>query len=426
LLEKIRSDEELKQPGPISLEKVERFAFKHRRRLLLVCIILLFAFTITSLGDPFTEDELDFINSSVAITEKGFPEFYKDEMRPVFEGLWHPPLFVYTIALSFKIFGISESAARIVTVASCAATLLVTYLLALEVVDDKRKRYTVAISSSFLLVLSPFFIQSSLLIDIDNSLLMFGTTAFLWLFIRHWKKQEMMEQKYLLLLGFLFGGIIWVKFGTAPAIILALFLFLILNRKYKQGIFYPLVILVIGFALFYATWRGVAQVTGLTFSGPFDHNFSGAGNAGFRSNDPGYIGYVLGGRFKLLLFWMGIPFGVLLLLTFLHRLKKFRVTKKLEPIDLPLLLAVIIFIEYMIFIGIAYNFPKYFIPMMPLAVIPMMDYILDKKSVRMVLDSKVLLKTVAISAIVIMMMEVSFIGDRFKDPTDLKNVQRSD
>jgi hypothetical protein len=102
---------------------------------------------------------------------------------------------------------------------------------------------------------------------------------------------------------------------------------------------------------------------------PFSHNTGTLGSMGFQQSDPGYIGYVIGGRLKLIVFWLTPFFIFFAQMSIRVRWRLFRKSKKIHGLDLILIIALIIFIQYTLVISIAYYFPKYYAPFIPLTAI---------------------------------------------------------
>ena len=80
--------------------------------------------------------DIDLLRSLVAVAETGVPYanagFLGDrgEVGGQYQyGLWHPPLYLYTLGLGIKLFGASEATARGVGVVLMGLTAILVYLL---------------------------------------------------------------------------------------------------------------------------------------------------------------------------------------------------------------------------------------------------------------------------------------------------------
>ncbi len=127
-------------------------------------------------------------------------------------GLWldHPPLYQYIIVLFFKMFGIGDVQARLVGVVFCILSLLLVYLMTRNLYPENKFAPIIA---SLLFGLSPMVIQGSRMIEIDQALLIFTATLFLYSFLR---SDGWPAKKRILLLGLTFFLAICSKFSLPP------------------------------------------------------------------------------------------------------------------------------------------------------------------------------------------------------------------
>ena len=108
-------------------------------------------------------DEVDFALAADGINNEGIPQYYRGEHHSEHLGLYHPPLFIHTLAFSFQSFGVSEVSAHIVPFLFSLATLVVVYFLALELFKNDEKRYTIALLGSSIYAINPLVIQNGFL-----------------------------------------------------------------------------------------------------------------------------------------------------------------------------------------------------------------------------------------------------------------------
>ena len=118
--------------------------------ILLVCIAAFLFFAFASINKPFVMDEIFFVNAAIG-----------ENLEEFIAALTHPPLYVYMVMLSFKIFGVSEAAARLVGIIFSIATIILIYLLSLEIFYENKKKHLIALSGSFIYSINPFVIQNS-------------------------------------------------------------------------------------------------------------------------------------------------------------------------------------------------------------------------------------------------------------------------
>ena len=90
-----------------------------KKTLIFALAILMLAgiFIMISLSNnDFTGEETEFVRPAISIINGDGPYFYQSEQKPNHQALWHPPMYIYTIALMFKLFGTGEIAARSVNI----------------------------------------------------------------------------------------------------------------------------------------------------------------------------------------------------------------------------------------------------------------------------------------------------------------------
>ena len=123
-----------------------------------------------------------------------------------------PPLYFWCIALSYKVFGINDYAARIPSVFFGFGTLLFVYLLA-------RKMYgqEIALRSCAILSLSQIFFYITHVVLVDSALIFFVSCSIYWLYLalnaKEPKKGNYYQIFYLFTLGAFFSkGFIGIAF----------------------------------------------------------------------------------------------------------------------------------------------------------------------------------------------------------------------
>ena len=215
--------------------------------VLILLILFFIVFNLHSIQKPYILDEVPFIIAANAVSDTGLPVIYEDGEAFV-TGLWHPPLYIYLLALSFKVLGVSEVSARIVGVIFSIGTIILVYLLSLEIFKENKNKMHIALAGSFIYSINPLILQSSTLIDIDNSLLPFLITLFFVFFV---KTKTMKNNARLPILGLIFGILLWSKISTPVFIMVSIFIFYVLNKEFKKGLVDPVIISSIGGAFFF-------------------------------------------------------------------------------------------------------------------------------------------------------------------------------
>jgi 4-amino-4-deoxy-L-arabinose transferase-like glycosyltransferase len=63
-------------------------------------------------GELYVIDEAEFPLVAKAIADTGRPVYYRGEDLPANVGIWHPPLYAYTLGVWVELFGSSHVAVR--------------------------------------------------------------------------------------------------------------------------------------------------------------------------------------------------------------------------------------------------------------------------------------------------------------------------
>lgn len=137
------------------------------------CLLVVATYCIMAFiqaGDPLHLDNFDFPAVAKAVTETGLPVYYRGEDLPQHSGLYHPPLYIYTLAGWFNIFGASPTAARSLGI-FCAILSGLLALLICRTLFGRRATNQVAPFFFALYLLNPFALQAFAIADIDTSIL---------------------------------------------------------------------------------------------------------------------------------------------------------------------------------------------------------------------------------------------------------------
>ena len=123
---------------------------------------------VGQLHTPFAWDEVNFFWNGEAVAETGVPYanagFLGDrgEVGGQYQyGLWHPPLYLYTLGLGIKLFGASEATARGVGVVLMGLTAILVYLLGRQTIPPPAREWGALLAVGIFLA-SPLVIQSAL------------------------------------------------------------------------------------------------------------------------------------------------------------------------------------------------------------------------------------------------------------------------
>ncbi len=130
-------------------------------------------------GQPYTIDEAAFPYGAEGILRHGTPEFYNGETRPTDMGLWHPPLYIYSLAFNILIFGDSPMAVRLYGLFAILGAWLIGLAIIRGWYPTENSVALFVFSVAFLL--NPLVVSGSLVPDIDGTIAITIVVAFMWL-----------------------------------------------------------------------------------------------------------------------------------------------------------------------------------------------------------------------------------------------------
>lgn len=319
---------------------------------------------------PFVYDDVSFILGARAIADTGRPfgnqgymlHLYGDQQQ---WALWHPPLYLYLLGLVVALFGDGERAARSIGVVSLLVAAGFAFDLARRVTLQQRGSPMQALAAGVvavgLYVLNPLATQATMVLDIDNTVLMMLVIAQVWLAIRlpgSW------HTRTILLVAVLYAVALWAKMTTPLALGVALVFTRLFQPVGWRGALQAGMAVALGWGIFVVTWLGISAVAGL----PIDYTLavfrSEAVESGHSSADRlvSLQAFVMGVAPAIL--WIGPFFCLLFVAAGLPRLWNLVRGKGLAPADLLVVLGAAIYLAYIF--KLAGSFPKYHAAMLPL------------------------------------------------------------
>jgi hypothetical protein len=327
-------------------------------------------FVVPQLGRPYVYDDVNFALGARAVARTGLPFGNQGYLLHLVEqreqwALWHPPLYIFSLGLWTRLFGESEVATRSFSVLCLLLSAGVAFDLARRVVVDRggsRARGLAAGALAVaLLLLNPLALQSSGILDIDNTVLMLLLTVAVWAAVRlpgHW------DWRAVGLLSILYAVTLWAKL-TSPIILLAALIF---TRLFQgtglRGAVEALTVGVLGWFGFFLSWAFVNWATGMpwdyTLTVVYREALESSHSSGHRlASLPAFLNGVAPA-----LLWIGPFFCLLFVAAGLPRLLDLLRGRGLVAGDLLVVLGAAIYLAY--FAKLAGNFPKYHAVMLPL------------------------------------------------------------
>ncbi len=236
---------------------------------LTIALIPWILYVALNISAPLRGDDLDFAQTAKAIAKTGLPLLSYGEGDWSAYGLWHPPLYVYLIGGAIRILGQTEAAVRSVGILCFLATAVLIYRFCHRLFKDP----TIAAVGSGLFLVNPIMAQYTLILDIDNTVLMLLVTLFLYQAVRFW---EAMSVGRYIGLSLLFALTLWAKLTTPPFVLLSLALFSLSSRSgWKTGLRHTVIIGFVGTAVFLVTWIVYCYISQIPLLYPVEMTFLG-------------------------------------------------------------------------------------------------------------------------------------------------------
>ncbi|MGB3111993.1 MAG: glycosyltransferase family 39 protein [Candidatus Omnitrophota bacterium] len=314
--------------------------------MLVLAVYLVLA--LPGINQPVTDDEIYEIQNAEKLVA--------GESIQVFV----PPLYDCVLTACIRTLGTSPWVFRVPGILSAVLTLLLLFLIGRTIFPGQGG--VPAMLSALILAASPAFIQGSLLVHIDNTILV--PLILLWLYFVFMYCREG-SIVYLSLSGAFFVIALLAKFST-PVIIFPATLYYV--HKRRRELFFPyFLILLLSACAFFALWMLAARVMGLSFWQPFvgalerwDINMA---NIGLRSLAKSILA-------------LGIWFSPYLLLGVIMRTRRIWRGFLDDEDDISLFsLSACLFLVYLVISIVGYGFPKYYIPVLPMAILVLVGYL---------------------------------------------------
>ena len=316
---------------------------------------------------PLAWDEVNFYWNAQAIAETGVPYanagFLGDrgEIGGRYQyGLWHPPLYLYTLGLAFRLFGASELVARGTGLVLMLLTAIVVYLLGRQTIPPPAREWG-ALLAVAIFVVSPLVIQSALVLDIDGTVLTLLLALWSLVYLRCEDVAPRRQPLALGLLAALFTLALWAKLTTPFFLLGIMLVYQTLRGRPLRAALHLITIGIGGGALFLITWGYACDQLGMPFDMPFGVTWAELHDAvGGDHADPLQR---LEPQALPILGWVSPYLVALFLGATVARVAALVRRRSLEPVDFLLGMGILVCAVY--FVKLAAGFPKYHAAMMP-------------------------------------------------------------
>ncbi len=325
------------------------------------------ALVVPQLNRPLMYDDANFALGARAIAETGLPFGNQGWMsdRGDFShreqwALWHPPLYLYADGLLARIGGWTPPVLRLLGVLGGLATALLTFLLARDLTRGPPLAKDVAGATAVgLVMLSPLVVQSTLILDIDFTILLPLCLLVLWVYPR----LEATRTRWLWL-GPLFAVMLWAKMTNPWPLLAVIGVWQVLRGNWLRGIVHVAAIGGIGVTLAGAAWLGLGTLLGFPLDMPFGVNLvqwqDSADVARRAYTSPG--AFIAG--LQPTVIWLGPALATLGLIGVAVRVAQLARAWRMRNVDLLIGFAVLLVLGYVN--KSAGWFPKYQVALAPL------------------------------------------------------------
>jgi len=331
--------------------------------------------TVPLLKVPLRWDETEWSPQATAILKRAVPEVLFYESPFIYHpqawlmrygadyGLWHPPLYLYCLAVFMGFLGENIMVVRFFGLFCALATLGVVVFGVWHIAREKGWSNSLANRAAFIsgmiVAVNPFYVHGALLPDIDNTVLMFLTILYLFLFVF---SKEFPTGRRLFLLGLISLLLFWSKLTTPVLMILTVAFYCILKRQWNL-LFKMLWVTTFSAVVFVLSWLIYAWIFKLPASFFLDFTYLGKASHFLQLN---LFNILSAARFNIVM--ISFPLVALAVLFFIPRVISWiKAGFFLEAEDLFWLMAAVLFFFYSFLWN---NFGKYTVMMVPILAVP--------------------------------------------------------
>ena len=293
---------------------------------------------------PLRWDETEYAAQAKGVLRHGVPQilFGEDSYARRYEkeatgyaahyGLWHPPLYVYLLALHTRFFGDSIGSYRMFGLLCSLGTLIILWMICKRVFGPKDFPISVA-ATIVLTVLNPLFIQGILYVD-PETVLMPLVLLLLYGFIQY-PPYERGNFGGLCCLGGIFAITLWAKWSTPLIIIPAVFIYCVALGRWREGFRNLFYVTAFGGVLFCISWLLYGYITGLPIDFPLRFSYlNRLSQLGFGY---GHVSILTSVRYFFL--YLSLPFAMLALVAVIASIKRIKEGAQATAYEPQLLLA---------------------------------------------------------------------------------------
>jgi hypothetical protein len=332
--------------------------------------VIFFTFILMNLRHldrPYVIDEAAFPYGAIGVLENGNPFFYNGETRPNDLALWHPPLYILSLALHMVFWGTSPFSVRLFGLFCIGITVLVVALAFNKLGISKVQRNFAIVIFLGIYIFNPLVSESALIPDIDGTIaipiIAAGLLSCIVLIKSGWSRG--------LFLTFvsIWALLSFTKFTIALLLLPIFVLSTMLSGPNRvRNLLQGLSSVFLGFLIFASAWKLLSGMMKVPFQAPFDYFTNG-----LRSKSAVKIS--LADYFQIathwdsrITMWVGPSLLLVSILSAIALVWRSIKAKKFDPALILPLFAFYCFFAYNVIGGVVFTFPKYWvICVLPLA-----------------------------------------------------------
>lgn len=267
-------------------------------------------------------------------------------------GLAHPPLGTYILYFFYKLLSDSIFSLRFFGYLMSLLTIFLIFKICKQLFRDKTKRESISYVVSIVYLLSPVVIQKSTYQSMDTLFYPALLALFVYLFLKHG------ETKYnYILFGILFGIILLIKYTTVCFLILSIFIYYLLQKKFYKAISVTFWTCLIGFSIFLISLGTYSLYFPGTLTETLRYTLFG------RVATSASFGVIVRHLFSTIAydtFWLSPALVLFFITSLLQRTKLLFQIRKIKKIDFLWIFVIITWVAYSIKApDIYYKFPLY-------------------------------------------------------------------
>lgn len=280
-----------------------------RKNVTLIALSFFILLCIIQAGKPLHLDNVDFPSVGKATAISGLPIYYRGENSPAHSGLYHPPLYIYTLAAWYNLFGFSPTTTRMLGVL-CAIMQGALALMIFRCLFGPEVKRQVAPFFWLLFLLNPYTLAISSIADIDSTIYGPILLAIIYsVLLCRWRDgteiRDRIPARRIILTSLLFALGLWAKLTTILLLIPVIYLLLAVPGRWLSAARATAVMVASGTLIFLSTYGLYGWAFNLDIKYTFSFLLFSLTNRGATGGAGGISGRLQGSLNNLL---FNVPF----------------------------------------------------------------------------------------------------------------------